>query len=93
MTTATDEPKARKKREPKPVPPPRFAVGELVTTKHTARVPCPGLRGRKWLFLLPGCKWRVVAVTREGRKQPEYLLTSVEMDFPLKRKEHRLRPV
>ena len=74
-------------------PPPRWSVGDVVTTRYTVAVPRAFGR-RRWLFLLPGCRWQVTGVGNADRidKRPTYQLRCVGERYEITRAEYRLRP-
>jgi hypothetical protein len=80
------------KRVPKPPRVPLYAVGAVVTTKRTVRIPKRVLN-RKWLYLLTGTEWTVTAVTHEpgSRKPPLYHLST--HGYTITRAEWRLKPL
>lgn len=83
--------KAKKERVKKSPLPPRYKVGQKVTTKFTAKVPKAGPFGRRYLFLLPGTEWTVSDVSVPGSGRPVYTLTAAE--FTIWRQEYRLKPL
>ncbi len=54
--------KRKRRRRRRSTPRPKFAVGDVVWTRAAVPVRCPGLRGRRWLWLLPGTLWEVIEV-------------------------------
>lgn len=86
----------KKKRTPKPPPEPRFALGQVVRTRAAVKVPNPGgkVRNRKFLHLLPGTEWKVIAVERPAagvRQAIRYQLQTVSCGIVAARKEFQLR--
>jgi hypothetical protein len=86
--------KPKRKRKPKPPPEPKFQVGQVVNTRAAVRVRSPGPRNRRYLHILPGAAWQVVAVVPadEGaRRQVQYQIRDSQCGHVARRKEFQLR--